>query len=381
MQIILSLKKKRFLLLLLFMVASAISELGAGAPWISTAPGGTLTNGYKGNAYIPQSSARTIRGHIMFKNGITVQSSQAITWDADGILDGAITFSTVTCALQLKSDLRLGSTASVVGPGGQFTRFFSSGNTIFLGGNISVATSIYIRQAASIDTGAAGTVTIDGQGHVATFTNSNGNAFECPTLGSTITLKNMTLVLNSLNSAFSCFSGTGSNFILDNVTVRCVPYSSPVNIINGGTLTIRGQVSLESPTAIIALASTAAADIVIEKNSTLRVGKNTGFYLCNGGSINSFTMNDRTSMLHLDGCDFYTSATGTDPVTAFNLLRGTVLFENKVRIFNAYYGSGFGTDMSTAFNLGDGTSTNDVDVRVLGGAYVTVNGAMKYNHS
>lgn len=37
--------------------------------------------------------------------------------------------------------------------------------------------------------------------------------------------------------------------------------------------------------------------------------------------------------------------------------------------------------MSKAFTLGDGTGANDVDVRVLGGAYVTVDECINYNHS
>ena len=88
-------------------------------------------------------------------------------------------------------------------------------------------------------------------------------------------------------------------------------------------------------------------------------------------------MADQTSVLHRDGCDFYTGANG------LTLTKGTVIFENKVRIFNKDYdyAGTTNTDMSKALTFGDGTAAGDVNVCVLGGAYVTVDGCMKYNHS
>ena len=53
-----------------------------------------------------------------------------------------------------------------------------------------------------------------------------------------------------------------------------------------------------------------------------------------------------------------------DPVC--KVLGGTVLFENKVRIFNKDYGSSTpNIDMSKALTFGDGTPGNDVHIKVL----------------
>ena len=112
--------------------------------------------------------------------------------------------------------------------------------------------------------------------------------------------------------------------------------------------------------------------IKIEKNSKLFFGKGIiADFTLPPYSIFTFEFEDKTSVLHLDGCDFYTGANG------LTLTKGTVIFENKVRIFNKNYGSSTpNTDMTKGLIFGDGTSENAVDVKVLGGAYVTVEGCM-----
>jgi hypothetical protein len=91
-------------------------------------------------------------------------------------------------------------------------------------------------------------------------------------------------------------------------------------------------------------------------------------------------MTDQTSALHLNGCDFYLGPTNSN---GFNITKGTVIFENQVRIFDCNIGSenSPNSDMTRGLILGDGTVANDVNVRLLSDAYVTVDGCLKYNHS
>jgi hypothetical protein len=381
---------------LLILIGVSFSQSVMATSVISTAPGGTFTSGYQGGN-LNFGTDGSIIGHVMFKNGFKIPATKIVTWDAEGIVNGPLVMGTYGnsnngMTLRLFSDLRLGSTSRLLGStADRLLKLSTLNSTIFL----STDTSFYNCIAPILISGAtSGNLTIDGQGNQLTLTSTRSSqtsaAFDSNlNAGMSLTLKNMRLVFDSNNAAVSTFfRGNGdanSNLTLENVAVYSVPYANSIGIFNSGssTLTIRGNVSFDSPGGVIGLVSSGNPRIVIEKNSTLRVGKNTIFTFCKGGSIGAFTMADQTSVLHLDGCDFYASASGGS-FAQLNLLGGTVLFENKVRIFNAYYATNpsIVTDMNTPFNLGDGLSVaNDVNVRVLGGAYVTVSGAMKYNHS
>ena len=149
--------------------------------------------------------------------------------------------------------------------------------------------------------------------------------------------------------------------------------------IASGSISIKRDVSLECPGGDMALAcSNGGMTVDIAQNSRLKLGKNTTFALAYGNATGaSISMVDQTSVLHFDGCTFYTSAdlaNSLPNVTPLLLTKGTVLFENQVRIFNRYYGQpAVNTDMSKAFTLGSG-----VNARVLGDAYLTVDGCMAY---
>jgi hypothetical protein len=382
MHVLLRIKNLCLLLLLVL-----LPSLGMATSLISTAPGGAADNGYQANMPAVFGNTNVIRGHIMFKNGFTFSGNipnNATIWDSDGIVNGPVKWNTLASTfLKLTSDLRLGSTATLVrnGSGTMGIIGEAGGNkSIILGGDITLSFPLTV---------SAGNLSIDGGGHTLKITNTanSSNAISASS-GQIITLRNMTLVIDSNNkgSGYGFFnSSSAANLVLENVAVRVVPYSNSVGVVkSSATLTIRGNVSIDSPGGLVALSGSATfATLVIERNSTLRIGQNTIFTLAaNGGAINSsVTLTDATSVLHLDGCDFYTSPYSAS-LNVFNLLGGTLLLENKVRIFNTYYGGSTGnTDMTKAFILGDGTASNDVNVRVLKGAYVTLDGSMKYNHS
>ena len=363
------------LLVFLPTVASATSV-------ISTAPGGDSAAGYQG-AVVAFGNGELIRGHEIFKNGLTIAGSSAVvTWDGDGIVGGAITFnSDNTSVLKLSSDLRLGTTGS----------FTCGGTTMTVNGQdwcrIVLGNDLALNQTIKLTTG---DLVIDGQGHTLTLIGS-ARLIEN---GRTLTLRNMTLVKDSRNvNARAFFTNVSSGtYILENVTIRCKPYESTYVTLfpSSGTasLKIRGRVVIDAPGVNFALTQGATiTTLTIEKNSTLAVGKNTAFVMntADSGGVTTFSMADQTSILHLDGCDFYTG--GSAVQQALNLTKGTVLFENKVRVFNALYDTStfsagaVNSEAAKGIIFGDGTQANDMDVRVLGGAYVTNAGYMKYNHS
>lgn len=369
-----------FVVLAFFPIAQATTLL------YSTAPGGTLSNGYQGATYeTPFGDPFIIRGSFVFKNGITFGTFDPVTWDADGLVNGLMTIP-ANASLTLSTDLRLGSTAGFSSDGAVFT-VNGGGKKIVMGGDVVLNQAIIL----------GSDLTIDGNGHTMKVI---GCSFI--TNSSTITFKNMTLIYDN-TGASNYYLFRQGNYIFENVKICCVPrsgsYATLFSEISSGVtayVTIKGNVTICSPNMPVVLCTTAISrvmnvPITIEKNSSLTI-KNTAFALCSEpGPTCSISMTDRTSVLHLDGCDFYTSSSGgnsAEALTSLSLTKGTVLFENKVRIFNAIASLGptfspygpVNTDMTKALILGDGLAINDVDVRILSSAYVTLLGCMKYNH-
>lgn len=356
----------------------------------STAQGGNPSTSYQPATYAPSSENIRLRGHFMFKNGITIPSFWTFTWDAEGIVNGLITIPN-TNSLTLASDLRLGTTASLSGDG-WYLGIGGQNKKITLGGDMTLSKGILINSD----------LTIDGQGHTLTMAAGPDNG-RLVANSSTFTLKNMTLVLDNSGDSTEYLFRPG-NYILENIKIKCAAYPNASATLFGAsaagisTVTIRGHVSIESP-GIPVLFSKAvssinphAVTVNIEKNSILAIGPKTVFALTStAGTTCSINFADRTSILSLDGCDFYTSSVGgvsASALAALSLTKGTVMFKNKVRIFNAVYNtstyapySPVNTDMSKALIFGDGISAGDIDIRVLGDAYVVVSGCIDYRHS
>lgn len=355
----------------------------------STTQGGNPAGGYQPATYTLADNTFT-RGHFLFKRGITVGDND-FTWDADGFVNGTISVGNAG-ALKLSTDLRLGTTGTLSCVG-DYLNIYGENKRIMLGGEMGLNQGIRAKS----------TLTLDGQGYTLTLTRGRDyGRFEIDG-NTTVILKNMTIFCESVNDSNDYLFRRG-NYILENVRIVCKPYADRIatlcSALDSGitTITIRGQVSIESPEMPIVMCKDGGAGaltlaINIEKNSTLTIGQGTVCALCYNSSDSACTINftDRTSQLVLDGCDFYTSSVGgngASALTALTLTKGTLLFRNKVRLFNALYNTStyaaytpINTDMSKALILGDGTSAGDMDVRVLGGAYVTVQGCINYNHS
>jgi hypothetical protein len=370
------LKNKSILILFLAIFLPFFCKAGL----ITTAPGGTFTSGYNATQY---TTTGTLRGHVMLKNGLSVPSGYS-TWDGDGFVNGSIIWAAGSSRLILASDLKLGSTA-IIPYADYSSKIIGQGNKIELGADLSVFNTLMLRGSS---------LTIDGKGHTLSLMRGETPQIN-GTDGATLTLKNMTLYIGAGPTGSMTIFGynTPLNLILDNVALVCKSngFFYPVGILGNGSLTIRGNVSIESNGGVVILSGESRVTVSIEKNSTLRVKKNTAFSLVKfalNTACTSFSMADQTSVLHLDGCDFYTSTLYSDAPEALNLSKGTVIFENKVRIFNSFYNNFTGRpnstgnkNMSKGLIFGDGTPENDVDVRFLSSAYVTVDGCMKYNHS
>ena len=346
----------------------------------TTAPGGDPLTGYQATAPTPAfAHGDRIRGHVMFKQGFTIASGATVTWDADGIVNGPITFAGNSSTLSLANDLRLGTTGgpiATVNAG----KISGNGRSIIMGNNATLTKQVVVTSD----------LIVDGQGKTITLQNTNFSINE----GVTLTLKNLTLVNNDSTPTATIFQGVG-HCVFENVLLRCVPYSGTVAKLFAmadidRNITFRGRVAFDAPGVLIVLLSTGAvgnygvATFTIDKNSTFYIGQGTELRKGDTATV-SFVMTDATSVFHFDGCDLYTGATTGDTnidyaTVGLTLTKGTVLFENKVRIFNKHYGGSTNTSMTDALNFGDGSSAaNNVDVRVLGGAYVIVDGCMRYN--
>lgn len=353
----------------------------------STAPGGIPTTSYQGGS-LSLVSGDVVRGHVELKKGFSVGVG-AVTWDATGVVEGPITFTDATSILVLKSDLRLGGTGSITpladtsltsGGWGQTYGIDGGGRTIFMGGDFTIGNDV------QRDLFLNSNLTIDGQGHTLTLQNSSNFRVRS---GFTLTLKNMTIVCDATNSKWGHFNGgngTNSNFIFDNVTIIARPngsnFAGGVEPGTGGTsaVTFRNKVSILGAGARFSLRENfGTTNFTIDKNSTLYFGPNVIVQLSDANSFNcTLSMVDHTSVLHIDGAKFYMGPNG------LQLTKGTLLVDNKTRIFNCEVGSEAApnTDMTKGLILGDGSSSaNDVDVRVLGGAYVVVDGCVDYKHS
>lgn len=355
----------------------------------STSPGGNPTNSYQPGLYTMSDDPTAFKGFFQFKNGITAGDRQ-LWWHGDGIVNGPITIGNAG-SLTLQSDLRLGSTATLVCDGDNLV-VYGEGHSIILGADTVVSDGIY----------AYSNLTIDGQGHTLTMERLLGSDFHSfsATRTSSLTLKNMTLVARSFGDDPNSIFREG-DFVLENVVIK---FDSPASFndalcynLNGSDytmkLTVRGNVEVRAPGKFVMLnrghgSSPFTLNLTIDKNSTFKISPETTFVFTEGSTATTnVTMQDSTSLFHFNGCDVYATSQGAS-LTALQLTKGTVLFENKVRIFNSLYSTGsFGptsnnnTDMTKGFILGDGTAQNDVNVRMLGGAYVTVDGCLDYRHS
>ena len=103
----------------------------------------------------------------------------------------------------------------------------------------------------------------------------------------------------------------------------------------------------------------------IDVNGVLMIDPGTTFsYAPPGNNRDLLYMTDKSSLLYLNGCTLYSTATG------MRLTRGSLFLDNDVTFSCA------GTNPSESIAFGDGTSDGDLDVTWLSGAYLTVHGGL-----
>lgn len=322
----------------------------------------------------PQTLSGTILGLANFAGGLTLSDGNGVIWKASGSVGSTLTFNN-NYTLTLANSIHLAPGTTVTNDGGyaliKFDGFTPTPpRSIYLDGE-----DIIFNKPLWVNTLP---LTLDGLGH--TLTVRQGISFGSSGFEpSSLTLANMNLLTQ--NASFIFNDNISGKLTLKDVTIKPIQGGIRKLFIGSGSVTsfrISGDVRIEGPGSIVAFWS----NITIDANSSLYIGPGVTVYALGvavAGMPVGVTMTNSTSLFHLDGCDFYTGGNG------MQVLGGTVLFSNKVRIFNGAYSGGGSftpnTDMVKAFTLGDGTAPNDVEVRVLGGGYVITNGCMHYNHS
>lgn len=327
---------------------------------------GANVDAYQSTTYTFTRPSHELRGLFMLKNGFTINTDVTATWNAEGVVDGPMVFgSTTSSILTLSTSMRLG-------PKGQFAttdhKITASANAFILGGNDARLTTT-MRNYSSLK--------INGSGYVFTIQspaggNPGGEFFFTTPTDNTCRLSDMVLACQKGSARGAIFN---SPTYISNSIILSAPTDGQYTKFGSGSsysLTITGDVRIEGFGTRF---DNGSRPITIGRNSMLSVGP--GVSLTN---VLSLTMTDTTSVLHLDGCDFYVGTNGVQ------MNRGTLIFDGKVRILNINYGGdplSPNTAMANGFVLGSGPgfAGQDVNVVVRGGASVIVAGALYYNHA
>lgn len=363
--------------------------LADGGQIISTAPGGTSTQGYQGS--LVSTSTILLRGTIICKQGIDVSGTLPLFYDADGPVYGAIKFNGNSGSLKLASDLRLGSTCALrtavadsymIINAGESANASVGGQTIIMGDDLRLTFSTKFISNCVID-GRGNTLTL--QAPLSVFNNSTS-----------VTLKNMRLLVcpgtgtstgNAFVEPFIFNANNQSQSInLCNVDL-CLPIGKTTHVVTAGRLNLNNQVNITGSGGIFKMfyagAGTASPKIIIGNSSKFLVGQGVTLSLWGSPDVpqgNRLVLNGVTSQLWLDGCTLDISAATAGTTQGLMLKQGTLFFDNKVTV-SSTIASMVVSDITNGLQLGDGTAANDIDVRVRGGAYLDTIGSMCYNHS
>ncbi len=318
---------------------------------------GANVNAYQDTTYtFSDTFGHELRGPFVLKQGITVSATVQAYWNSDGAVDGAMVFGDTTVSLILLSSLKLGNKGQL--PLTSFKLLTNNNSIILSGDNTRLVTTCNNYDA----------LRIYGNGH--TFKVGASGYFNMVYASNSI-VSDVVLVCSNGSSGQPIFN---SPTYISNSIILSAPPDGEYTKFGGGssyTLTITGDVRIEGFGTRF---DNGSRPLTIGRNSMLSVGPGVSLT-----GVSSLTMTDTTSVLHLDGCDLYVGTTG------LQMRRGTLFFEDKVRVLNISYGGNPlapNTTMSNGFVLGDGVNAgNDVNVRLFGGATVIVAGCMHYNHA
>ena len=288
-------------------------------------------------------------GRIGFKNGFSIPAGGRVIFDTDGVSFGCLNLNN-SGSMELYSDFKLGTTAAFSRSG------FIKGN----GQSLILTSSLRLSSLQRLKF--IGDTIIDGQGN--TMILDNGAQLWVDS-GVTLTLKNLVLRSGYNNATFPALNlnSATSKLALDNAVLCLANHMS----FTSGKLYLHNDVSI---TGSSTFSYRSPSTSYITPGSTLYVDPGTIFaYVPGSGSSSKdlFQMVDGTSRFYLNGCTLKTTSTG------MRLMRGQVLFENRVVVDTAL-------DTPNALTFGDGSSTaNNVNVRVLSGSRVEINGMIVDN--
>jgi WD40 repeat protein len=280
-------------------------------------------------------NAWTIRGWVRFNDGFTIMPRASVLMDTLVTVSGAMDLRD-TGTLILNNDLYLAHNVTLTNGGNIKGKASYSGqaNTIFMGGDLTLASTTYARTLHITGdwskSGTSGDLIIDGCGHTL---NIGDRAQIFVDQNVTLTLRNMTIRTGpkSLMVPAIRLASMGSKLALDNVM-----FDLGADIqFKQGQIFIHDEVAVTGTSAFIYQSPvpsyiTSGATWSFETGTTFSVAPSTytdqpytaGYAMSN----NFIVLADASSALSLNGCSFKTTYTGT------RFTKGMVLFDNRVAI-------------------------------------------------
>jgi WD40 repeat protein len=300
---------------------------------------GTVMPKYCTNNYVfhNNGNAWTVRGWVRFNNGFTVMPRASVLMDTLTTVSGGFDLRD-TGTLILDNDLYLAHNVTLTDGGnikGKASTTPGAGaNTIFMGGDLTLASTTYARTLHITgdwcNTGTSGDLIIDGGGHTL---NIGDRAQIFVDQNVTLTLRNMTIKTGpkSLLRPAIQLASPGSKLALDNVLLDL---GADFHFLNG-QLFIHDEVAVTGTSAFVYNSPwpsyiTSGATWSFESGTTFSVAPATYTdqpYTAGTATSNNFIVfADASAALSFDNCSFLTTFTG------LRLRSGMVLFNDKVAV-------------------------------------------------
>jgi Tol biopolymer transport system component len=299
---------------------------------------GTQFMRYCTNHYVfhNNGNAWTVRGWVRFNNGFTVMPEASVIMDTLTTVSGGFDLRD-TGTLILNNDLYLAHNVTLTDGGnikGKSSTTPGGANTIFMGGDLTLASTTYARTLHITgdwsNSGTSGDLVIDGGGHTL---NIGDRAQIFVDTNVTLTLRNMTIKTGpkSLFKPAIQLASPGSKLALDNVLLDL---GTDYHFVQG-QIFIHDEVAVTGTSAFVYNSPspsyiTSGATWSFEPSTTFSVAPATFTdqpYTAGSATTNNFIVHaDATAALYLNNCSFLTTFTG------LRLRTGMVLFDNKVSV-------------------------------------------------
>jgi WD40 repeat protein len=321
---------------------------------------GTQFAKYVMHHHVFYDGAWSVKGWVRFNNGFTVMPRASVIMDTLTTVSGAIDLRD-TGTLILNNDLYLAHNVTLANGGNIKGKSSTTGqaNTIFMGGDLTLAETAYARtlhiMGGWANSGMSCDLIIDGCGHTLTI-GDRAQIFVDTNV--TLTLRNMTIKTGpkSAHTPAIKLAAMGSKLALDNVIFDVGADFQ----FKQGQLFVHNEVAVTGTSAFVYQSVcpsfiTAGATWSFEQGMTLSVAPvsytDQPFTAGSATSNKFIVLADATSALSLNGCSFKTTYTG------LRLTKGMVLFDNKVAIDTT---AGVVLDNSTPVTqVGSGVNVGD----------------------